>query len=586
DFAQLAYASQSAAVKEMFVTKAEYSNGPLNWNPTLTTLDNIRNVFASRLVQKGYPQNLTRHAVSFGRGNNITGTKQAGNGAQWGNFVPGSEIFDGNVTYILANFTASAFAVPENGNSTYICRYRYFGYKVVKLFNVVFGGITIPTLRVRNFKYTSQYPYDDAPGGYETTQSQFVDRFNPINGLAGHASNEGHHGHDLIPMVSALDLKNQGYSSSNAWQSNNLYYNVDNNILNPGQVAGNTISSTLSPFNDVMTYTSDCSVVSCQGFSDQDADGDGLLDAEGANWNLYHNGGISNQASNFIQRKILNAVPGTTCPGICSVNYSIGGPTTLCSSANAIFQVTGPTTNGLNILWESEGGKFQVVAGQGTPQMTAKLLATGADFVRATLTNTCGSQRIIRYSIRLGGFGSSDYPISGPSSGCKNQNFSFSTVTLPGATNYQWTWSSNMTFQSGQGTPNLSLRSGTSTGNAQITVRVANACDAGGSPAIKFFTINNCGFAIDVDPNPSSTTINISVSSANETPLNADASTSLANRIYQIKIVDQSGNIKVLNDYSAGVSNVTINIANLISGVYTVLAFNGVEYSSKQVVKQ
>lgn len=149
----------------------------------------------------------------------------------------------------------------------------------------------------------------------------------------------------------------------------------------------------------MLTYTSDCGAVFCQSIND-DVNGDGFFDIIGNNWNQFHNGFISNQASQFIQRKILNAAPGTTCPGLCNNTNSITGSAFIC--ANEIYQLTGPNPAGLNINWSSENGRFQITTGQGTRQITATKISNGADFVRVTLTNGCGSTRVIRLSISVG----------------------------------------------------------------------------------------------------------------------------------------------------------------------------------------
>jgi hypothetical protein len=268
----------------------------------------------------------------------------------------------------------------------------------VRIFNV---NIAIASsFRVRNFKYTGQYPYDDAPGSYVATQSEFVANFNDFN-LTPNATNLGHHGHNFVATASALDLQNQGYSSSTAWQSNKMFVNVDNSITNPGQVTGNTISSTLSPFDDVLTYTSDCGTITCGSFNDDADDNGSWGDFKTTNWNQFQNGFISRQASHYIQRKILNATPGTTCPGLCFNTNSISGNAFICTDRVYTLTVP-PSVAGLNILWESENGFFQVIAGQGTPQITAKKISNGNDVIKVTLTNSCGSYRIIELPVVVG----------------------------------------------------------------------------------------------------------------------------------------------------------------------------------------
>ncbi len=571
-------AAGSASVRQMLVTKSNYGNGPFNWNPTLTTLDPVRAIFANKLVQKGYPQNLTRHGIAFGRGNNIINTKQAGNGQQFGNFGPGSKTLEAATTFLLANFFSSVYAVQEGGVNDYICRYRFVGIKIPRVFGVTVG--VFPNVRIRNFKYTGNYPYEDAPGGYHNSQTQLVDKLNKY-WISSSASNQGHHGHNFMPTVSALDLQNQSYSSTTKWQSNNLFYNIDNNIVNPAQVTGNYLNNaSLSPFHFLLTYTSDCGTVPCQSLND-DVNGDDIPDIVNNNWNQFHGGFISNQASQYIQRKILNALPSSACPGLCDLTNTIIGPSSFCTQDN--YSLTGSNLSGLSFSWEAVIGKFKVISGQGTPAVRLEKISGGNETIRVVITNSCGSTRTVTLNIRMGGFSSSDYPITGTNPACKNQTVYYQTNNLPGATNYQWTFPTNSgwTYIGGQGTRFLTLKTGTAPGVYPITVRVANACDAGGSPAQFFITVNNCNSFFIASPNPSNGNVNISA--VQPQGLGTGAGTV---KIYQIKVVDQYGVLKDYYNYPSGVTNTTINLSNLIAGIYTIQSFNGLIWEYKQIVKQ
>jgi len=138
---------------------------------------------------------------------------------------------------------------------------------------------------------------------------------------------------------------------------------------------------------------------------------------------------------------------------------------------------------------------------------------------------------------------------------------------------------SNLNYSSGQGTPSLTLRTGTTTGTGTVTVRVANACDAGGSPAVKFIQINNCGFSFTVSPNPS--TGNLTVSTESQTLSNVSPA-----RIYQIRVIDQTGKVKKQFNFSSGITSTAINLSGLVAGIYTLQVYNGSEWASQQIVIQ
>jgi hypothetical protein len=557
-FKEIAKANESAAARQMLVTKPRY----LSTIPLSSTLTPLREAFAERLIAKGYPEQTTNYGIAFGRGDNTASTKDAGNGVQWNNFVPGTKIFEGNMTWFLVNFTSSAFAVPENNNNSYIARYRFLGLTFRSIFGIPIGPTLV--LRVRNFKYTGQYPYDDAPGSFELTQAIFAETLDGwANGAAVDATTYDHFGHNFVSTASALDLQNQTYDETTEWQSDNMFFNIDNLIQNPGTVTGNTLSNaTLSPFTAVITSTSD---VFSAG-------------------NQFHNQDISNAVALFILRKILNANPSFNCTNdaFCNVNPGLSGPDLICT--NGQYQITNLPT-GLNINWEILNGLAKIDNGQGTNTINVSKLSNGNETIRVTLTNSCGTSRVVNKSVHFGPYSSSDYPISGPSSACKNQSVSFSTNDLAGATNYQWTWSSNWSYTSGQGTRNLSLTTGSTTGNFPVTVRVDNSCGNGGSAAVKTVFVNNCGgraFTFTVSPNPTTGGLNIT---AVQDRSKTNGILNIA-KIYQIKILDQSGNTLKHFNYLKGIGSTNIDLRNLTAGVYTICAYNGVEWSYKQIVKQ
>lgn len=167
-------AFSSPAAKQMLVTYADYNNGLFTWFPNLNTLNNLRAAFASRLQAKGYPQQTRNFGMAFGRGDNAPNTKTAGNGNQFtpGNpFHPKDDIFWGGLFTLLVNAEAQGSAVSENNEKATIAYYSFFGITFRKIFGIPFPTIT---LRVRRFDYTGQYPYDDAMGSFEQTQTDFV----------------------------------------------------------------------------------------------------------------------------------------------------------------------------------------------------------------------------------------------------------------------------------------------------------------------------------------------------------------------------------------------------------------------------
>lgn len=284
----------------------------------------------------------------------------------------------------------------------------------------------------------------------------------------------------------------------------------------------------------------------------------------------------------WLASEINGIHPAANCSFICSnSSITITGPNPLCNTP-LVYTLNGAPA-GTTRTWSAvPSGIVSIAPSPDGSQATVTRIGAAYFTLQVTLsTPACGSGIISSSSIRAGGFGSSDYPVSGPSSACRNTYVTFTTNTLPGATDYAWFWPmTGWTYVSGNHTPTLTLITGTV--NGQVGVRVANACDAGGSPGIKFVQINNCGFAFTTSPNPGTDNVTVSTNLAQgATP--ADAT---QNNIYQIKIFDQLGNVKMVYNFSGGVTTTNINISNLVAGLYTIQVYNGVEYSSKQIVKQ
>ena len=193
------------------------------------------------------------------------------------------------------------------------------------------------------------------------------------------------------------------------------------------------------------------------------------------------------------------------------------------------------------------------------------------------MNELCGIKQALTSTFSIGGYSSSDYSVSGPSVSCQNQTVYFSTNQLPGATNYAWFWPSDWTYQSGQGTYSLAVKTATSSG--PVGVRVANACDAGGSPAMKYVQVNNCGFSIKVMPNPSQGNIYLQIDQTQELK-----TSTRYNKIYKLEIIDSYGTIRKKFSYASGQTNLKINLGDLENGIYIVHLFNGAVWGYKQVI--
>lgn len=263
----------------------------------------------------------------------------------------------------------------------------------------------------------------------------------------------------------------------------------------------------------------------------------------------------------------------------CDPSRNISGPTLLCTSSTYSLVSNIPPKS--NAVWTATPSGIVTITGTG-PSVVVTKVSSGTVTLSTPVANCQdnGTTQLTK-TIRVGGFSSPDYPVSGPSAVCKNSTVTYSINSLPGATGYTWTYpSSSWTYLSGQNTSSITLRTGTSTGFFNVGVRVANGCDAGGSPAFTFTNVNNCGFIVTASPNP--TTQDISISSIQPTTFNLSNESSDINKI---QIIDELGTIQKEVSYPVNSKNISISLRGLKSGKYIVHAYNGTSWTSVSIIK-
>lgn len=587
DLRKLDDAFKSPAARQMLVTYGAYNNGPYQWYPDLNTLNQLREAFAQRLQVKGYPQQTRNFGLAFGRGNNTQSTKDAGNGRQFtpaNPFNPQSQIFRGSIGFLLVNAEAEANAVPENNVKATIAYYSFFGLT----FRKIFGAQIVPVanLRVRRFDYTGQHPYDDAPGSFEQTQTEFARNW--VAGLGMPGTTNEHDGHNFLATVSALDLQNQNYSSANRWQSSNMFFNVDNQILNSGQVNGNTLSNpALSPFRAVITGTSDCAAIGCSAEPYQNEHGNEVIPPNSNQWNHFHNTDITFQFAHFIERNILNTVP-VNCAGtngLCNRTPTISGPDRICTTGS--YQLNN-LPGGVTIIWSSRNGRFNITSGQGTSSIIITRLSAGADVLVASITNACGASLNVEKNISIdevapsiGGtyyFNGTEQPLQiffdpgDENSACANRSTS-TNMQVSGATSVVWTKlasnPSNISWSQNGNNLNFSFYGVNQT--AYFRMAATNSCgttsydfgfrgvDCGGGGGCEFYTIS---------PNPASNSAQVMIP---DIPIPCDGMSSAQTSqldITEITILDQSGNIQKQWKYGSKTKRVNLDLNGLKTGVY------------------
>lgn len=250
----------------------------------------------------------------------------------------------------------------------------------------------------------------------------------------------------------------------------------------------------------------------------------------------------------------------------------ISGYEPICTSP-ATYKIVG-TPGTATVTWSSTSSNISFSPTTGT-QTTVSRISNGTAFLTATVTNPCSSTSSTTATIRVGGYGSGDYPITGPSNASCGSYVTYTTNQLPGATNYSWFYPSSWTYVDGQGTYMLTLITPYSSSYGQIGVRVANACDPSGSPAIKTTSVTGCYgyFAYSVSPNPSTSDVTV-------TPTALVSSGVKQKSITEINIYDAQNNLKKHQVFNK-VSKASINVSGLPMGIYVIEIINGT-YKEKQ----
>lgn len=260
--------------------------------------------------------------------------------------------------------------------------------------------------------------------------------------------------------------------------------------------------------------------------------------------------------------------------------YVLNAPTTVCASSPQSAQITNLPA-GATVAWKASPDGILSVPPSGNP-VSISYVGSGTATLTATVS-VCGGPFVINKVIRAGGYSSGDYPVSGSSSGSCGSSVFFSTNQLPGATSYNWFYPGNWSA-SGQGTYSLGLvvPAGTTTGNYQVGVRVANACDAGGSPGIKnvFITCNRFARVYKLSPNPA--TNDLVIVPVDEVSATPNAKAASGPNITEVNIYDQQG-FQVKQYKFKGQKQAVLNVSSIKTGIYFVEIIAGAHKERHQL---
>jgi hypothetical protein len=554
----------SPAAKQMLIQRYILTNASTG---TLSADNSTHINFMNEINAMGWPLNCTNLTLSNGSCNGsvvfpnngqiiaISGSTSLGTyfGGLWrslvfsiagsigGLFTNGSPQFNGGA--LAAQFPLSiittkgsfyldfgAWAVPTSGTTQI---YRGNMYVKRQLFWGAFNS-TSYILKCQVNSSTDMLPLDNAPGGtYDIA----------------------HFGIDINKINSTIQHYLGGWASVT--------------LPNPKFCFVPTVSSLALPNPQTILFNDVCNIANCSSSAQ-------IKGSYVSPQNQIHTS-FTQPGSDWI---LQVQSPTANCVKVCPTNVSMTGLNPLCTTSTYIL--TNPPA-GVNYSWTASPLNVVSIVPSGSQASITK--QSGAWVTITANLSTCGgtNYEVSKY-IHAGGYGSSDYPVTGPSTVCKNNYAYYSTVSnLPGATGYSWFWPSNVTYSGGQNTPNLSLYA-SSVGGGAVGVRVASTCDAGGSPAIQFLNVNSCGFS--VSPNPSTGQVTVSMNSLSpiKSGASTESSTTVGNLIYQVKVIDPSGTLKQAANYPGGIASLNLNLGNLPNGIYTIQVFDSFSWSSEQVI--
>jgi hypothetical protein len=269
----------------------------------------------------------------------------------------------------------------------------------------------------------------------------------------------------------------------------------------------------------------------------------------------------------------------------------------ICSGESWTFTNTPPSTYPTNygFDWYATGGLLinGVSTSSSSPlhttTNTVSVSANSGSYGTAYIytrvnNNVCTPSNYVHIQTQVGTLSSSQFSISGPSTACPNTTVSYlSSYIDPSITNYQWSWS-GFASGSGQGTPYLSVTTGSSFTNGTITLRLGNRCGLTGSPAIKFVSKPYCsgGFSYALSPNPTDEALTVTV---------VDEESGVALTEEQLPAESAQTLVAIVNNRSRVVSSGTLtkgkisfDVSSLPNGLYVVKITAEGKVTSKQIL--
>jgi hypothetical protein len=280
----------------------------------------------------------------------------------------------------------------------------------------------------------------------------------------------------------------------------------------------------------------------------------------------------------------------------------LGAPQISCTTPTTYSTLGG--LEGVTYLWSVNG--LQIISGQGTPNVVVSGLS-GNTFGQGRLTWSLrtpakGRTRVLvitkDINIFTGGNGSitgtynsstsSTAPLIPPTNRFDLTTYNesciafFTNINVPNGSTVTWQVSTISNGASWNQSSNNLFCSFTAVGQtAEFSVSITNSCGTSTSRyRFRCTSTNSCGISparIGLAPNPTSNFMQISLFGNIEKTILKDIS--------EIRVIDKLGNIKQQVKYGTGIKNVNLNTSLLNNDVYTILVFDGQNWTSEKFIK-
>ena len=265
-------------------------------------------------------------------------------------------------------------------------------------------------------------------------------------------------------------------------------------------------------------------------------------------------------------------------------NPVINGSSYLCNSTQS-YSVSFCQTGNHTIAWTSSNTSVATISGSGD-QVNVTSHANGTTTLTATVSYSCNysvsTPIVLTKQLTVGPpvITNIAYSMNG---GCNGTYQTWSLAATANIAVSSWLWTvdnpaNNNWYIYNQYSPSTFVDV---TGGGGITISASNACGTGKGGVTIY---SNCHYgAITASPNPTTDNVTIATAQPTKAATTADSKPSM---LYALKVMDENGTLKKQYKYSAGVTNVTISMSGLISGAYTIQAFDGTTWNSVKVIKQ